>query len=229
MARDGGEEEADDQHDDRGGDTGQHKFRHVDVERGHGKEGDAKQSEDGAEAHVTLGAAERFHFGRAGAHLMESFGKAREQVLAHAEKRIGGADHHAADGDGAHDVAPDGGGEIQPSGIGGVGVSRQVITQLRAEKVDEQRDEKAPGDDAAGEIQRSEFGTDDVSDAEKCRAHGGRGDRRNAARGQHLRGSRAAERSLLRSNWPTLKKKSLSGAKRLNAPSRNVAAPKAML
>jgi hypothetical protein len=194
VARHGGEEESDDQHDDGGGDAGQYELRHINVQGRHRKEGQEEKTEHDAEAHIAFRPVERFHLRRARAHFGEGLGKAQKQVLAHAEQSVARTDHHAADSDGPYDVAPNGGGEIEPSGIGCVGVGRQVIPQLRAKEVDEQRNQEAPGDHAAGKVQRCEFGPDNVSYAEKRGTYGRGGDGRYATGGQHLRGSSAAQR-----------------------------------
>ena len=179
---------------------------HVDVEHAHQHEGDADQREDRLRAHVALGAAHGFGGGAAAAQFGERLGQAGDQVLAHAEQRVAGAHHHAAHRDRPHDEAPHG--VARPSQFVRLRAGRQEGVQLRTEEEDQQRNQQAPGDHAAGEIERRQFRPDDVADAEERRADRGPGDtwrRRPRSAPASIRAGRAAACCV--PVCPTLKKK----------------------
>jgi hypothetical protein len=163
--------------------TRHHQAGHIYVQDDHQCEYNADQTEDGFRRHVALRARHRFEGRRSVAHFRERSTEARRQVLAHSEKRIGGAHHHSSDRDGSHDVSPHGGCLIDPSFIQGrtSGLRRDEMLQLRTEEIHEQRDQQSPGEHAAGEVERGELESDDVADAKIGRAHGRRGDGRNGA------------------------------------------------
>ena len=102
----------------------------------------------------------------------------------------------------------------------------QIVLQLRSEEKDEHRDQQTPRDYAAGEVQRREFRADNVSDSDQRGTYAGRRASGDASGSQYLVGAGAAEGAIDASN---IMKKSWSGANRLKAPPRKVAAPKPML
>ena len=87
----------------------------VDVERDHADEHHGQPAEDHLAAQVALGAAGGFVSCRRLLQVGDRALHADAQVLAHAEQGEGRAHHHAAYGDGAHDVEPDGAGRPWPS------------------------------------------------------------------------------------------------------------------
>ncbi len=95
------------------------------------------------------------------------------ELLAHAEQGIAGADQHAADGDRADDGKIDRARERVPSDF----ALLQRSLQLRPQQVGEQRNQQAPGEHAAGEVQCGQARADDVADSQV-----GRADRRRIER-----------------------------------------------
>ena len=124
------------------------------------------------------------------------------EVLAHAEERVAGAHHHAADGDGAHDEAPDRTGLSGPEGLIGHGAGRNKLRhEGRPAEEEDERNQQTPGDDAAGEVQRGQARADDVADAEIGRADRGRGEGGGGA-GAQL-GRRRPSVPCARNSFPT--------------------------
>ena len=119
---------------------------------------------------------------------------ARAQALAHAEQGVAGSHQHASDGDGAHDEAPHRSSLTRPErGVGQRGAGRGKLSdQSRAAEEQDQGNQQAPGDHAAGEVQRSQTRTNYVADPEIGRADGGRGHRGHCACRQLGRGRAAA-------------------------------------
>ena len=95
----------------------------------------------------------------------------------------------------------------------------QGLASCGPEEVDEQRHEQAPGQDAAGEVQRAEARADDVADAEVGGADGGSGERADAAGRDEARRLGELDEASLPMSLPTLMKKSFGGEE-LEAPSR---------
>ncbi len=105
-----------------------------------------------------------------------------------------GAHQHASDGDGANDEAPHrpslSGPECSIRKRGARGC--ELRNQGRTAEEQDQRNQQAPGDHAAGEVQRSQTRSNDVADAQVRRADGGRGHGGHRPGGQLRRRGAAA-------------------------------------
>ncbi len=101
-----------------------------------------------------------------------------------------------------------------------VGTRRENAWNCGPRKYMKQRNQQAPGQHAAREVQRGEFGSDDVADADVRGADGGTREVGDAARGNALAVPGAPRRSVLGPPRPTPNRKSLSVANMLNAPAR---------
>ena len=149
---------------------------------------DAQEHDLGVE--VVFGAVGDFMGGGGFLQVGDGAAHADAELLAHAEQGEAGAHQHAADGDGAHDGEPHvvrQGGPVHGRARGQIGLD------ARSEEVNEQWNQQAPGDHAAGEIQRGKARPDDVADAEIGGADGGRVEGGHAAGGDHGCGGGAAD------------------------------------
>ena len=108
-------------------------------------------------------------------------------------------------------------------------IGRQEMLQLRTQEINQQRNQQAPGEDAAGKIQRRQLRSDNIAHADVGRADRGAGKQRDAAGGHRLVEPGAPSRSELLPSVPTGNSQSLSVAKKLKAPARKTGAPNAML
>ena len=169
VAADGGEEESQNEH-DHGRDAGGEEIAgEEEVERDHGGEGGAQTEEDRATVEVELGAIVGLGLRTGLLEVADGAADAGGEAGAHLEEGIAGADEHAAHGDRPDDVSPHLQREHGPvdDAVG------RVIDGRRPEEIDDQRNQQAPGQDAAGEVQRAEARPDDVADAEIGGADGG--------------------------------------------------------
>ena len=119
--------------------------------------------------------------------------KSGRETRAHLEKRVRGADEHASDRDGPHNVSPDRVRHRRPV-VGSIGWN--VLPELRAEKKNEQRNHQSPGDHAAGKLNGGQAHADDVAHAEIRRADAGRGEHACAARGNDVCAARRSKPDL---------------------------------
>jgi hypothetical protein len=170
VARHGGEEEAEHDHHQRGHEGAGDRLREELVQRNHRDERNRQARQHDLEAQILLRAVNCFGLACGLAEIRHGALQPRGQRLAHAEHGGGRAHQHAAHGDGPHDVAPHLARDAVPGFITRAG--RQVLRQLRAEEVDQQRHQQAPGGEAAGEVQRAEPRADDVAHAQIGRSDG---------------------------------------------------------
>jgi hypothetical protein len=78
----------------------------------------------------------------------------------------------------------------------------QQILQLGSKQIDEQRHHQAPGQDAAGEVQRRELGPNDVAHTDVRGAHGGRRNIRDATGGERIGPRGRTQRNLAQAQLP---------------------------
>src|SRR3954451_941659 len=70
---------------------------------------------------------------------------------------------------------------------------RQKSVQLRTQKIDEQRHEESPGQNAARKLDSSQSGPDDIAHSQISRTDTGRGETTDATGGQKVVGTSAAK------------------------------------